>query len=90
MLAFVRSSRLAGLIFTVTHTPRTSTIGGGAYSKKLLERLTVDSGSTRRDEHAYKGHSPEWAKFIESGGLKVENFARKFHFFSPLGALDDL
>ena len=58
---------------------------GGSYSKKLLELLTVDSGSTRRDEHAYIGHSSGRAKFFELGGFEVGNFEKKNCVFSQLG-----
>ena len=45
----------------------------------------MDSGSTRRDEHAYIGHSSERAKFFELGGFKVGNFEKKNSVFSQLG-----
>ena len=37
---------------------------GGSYSKKIGELSLVDSDSTRREEHAYIGHSSGWAKFF--------------------------
>ena len=40
-----------------SYTPWISTIGGGSYSKKLLEPFSVDCDRTRRDKHAYIGHS---------------------------------
>ena len=58
-----------------SHTPRTSTIGG-SYSKKILEFLTVDPVSTRRDEHAYIGHSSERA-FFELGVFECWKFCPK-------------
>ena len=64
-------------------TPRTSPIGG-SYSKKILELLTVDSGSTRRDEHAYIDHSSGRAKFFELGSLNYGNFAPKMPLFSAI------
>ena len=46
--------------------------------------MTVDSGSTRRDEHAYIGHSSGRAKFSELGGFEVGNFEKKNCVFSQL------
>ena len=40
----------------------------------------MDSGGTRRDEHAYIGHSSERAKFFELGGFEVGNFEKKIVF----------
>ena len=57
-----------------THTLNLHDRMGGSYSKKLLELLTVDSGSTRRDEHAYIGHSSERAKFFELGVFEFWKF----------------
>ena len=43
-------------ILYISH-PEARGWGGGSYSKKLGELSLVDSDSTRREEHAYIGHS---------------------------------
>ena len=58
----------------VHNTPWISTIGGGSYSKKLFELFLVDSDRTRRDKHAYIGHSSGWAKFFELGVFEFWEF----------------
>ena len=63
--------------------PETRGWGGvGSYSKKLGELSLVDFDSTQREEHAYIGHSSEWAKFFELGGFEVGNFEKKKIVFS--------
>ena len=47
---------------------------GGVLFQILLELFTVDSGCTRRDEHAHIGHSSERAKFVELGVFEFWKF----------------
>ena len=56
-------------------------MGGGSYSKRLGELSLVDSDSTQQEEHAYIGHSSEWAKFFELGGFESWNFCPKISLF---------
>ena len=51
-------------------TPWISTIGEVVF-QKLFELLLIDSDRTRRDKHAYIGHSSAWAKLLELGVFEM-------------------